>query len=135
MLQSLCQCAGLLIAPQRCADTSTVGHQGRVYLVVDPLSVWHHSATDWGPVGVVTLCMFLLWRSEILWASEIFYIGGPAVSVMAMSLDSHVVDCGSHPRPGGLKLMPGACACVPKIPRGEWKRRNCCMAIPHGERG
>ena len=36
---------------------------------------------------------------------------------MAMSLDSHVVDHGSHPGPGGLKFTPGArvCACVPKI--------------------
>ena len=38
----------------------------------------------------------------------------PAVSVMAMLLDSHVVDRGSRPEPGGLKLTPGACACVPE---------------------
>ena len=39
--------------------------------------------------------------------------GEPAVSVMAMSLDSQVVDHGSHPGPGGLKLTPGACgACL-----------------------
>ena len=54
----------------------------------------------------------------------------PAVSVMAMSLDSHVVDRGSHPGPGGLKLTPGMCVCVPKIPRGEWRRRDCGVAIP-----
>ena len=29
---------------------------------------------------------------------------GPAVSVMAMSLDSHVVNRGSSPGPGGLNL-------------------------------
>ena len=40
---------------------------------------------------------------------------GPAVSIVATSLDSHVVDCGSCPGPGGLKLMPGVCACLPKI--------------------
>ena len=56
----------------------------------------------------------------------------PAVSVMAMSLDSHVVDRGSCPGPGGLKLTPGACACVPKIPRGEWRRRDCGVTIPPG---
>ena len=55
----------------------------------------------------------------------------PAVSVMAMSLDSHVVDHGSSPGPGGLKLTPGACAYVPKILR-EWRRRDCGMAIPTG---
>ena len=31
---------------------------------------------------------------------------------MAMSLDSHVVDRGSRPGPGGLKLTLGACVCV-----------------------
>ena len=41
----------------------------------------------------------------------------PAVSVMALSLDSHVVDRGSHPGPSGLKLTPGTCACVPKTER------------------
>ena len=56
----------------------------------------------------------------------------PAVRVMAMSLDSHVVDCGSHPRPGGLKLTLGTCACMPKIPRGEWRRRDCSVTIPPG---
>ena len=56
---------------------------------------------------------------------------GLAVSVMAMSLDSHVVDRGSCPGPGGLKLTLGECACVPKIPRGEW-RRDCGVAIPFG---
>ena len=56
---------------------------------------------------------------------------GPAFSIMTMSLDSHVVDRGSHPGPSGLKLSPGACACVPKIPRGEW-RRDCGVAIPPG---
>ena len=30
---------------------------------------------------------------------------------MAMSLDSHVVDRGSHPGPGGLKPTLGACVC------------------------
>ena len=60
---------------------------------------------------------------------------GPAVSVMAMSLDSHVVDRGSRPGPGGLKLMPGVCACVPKIARGEWRRRDCGVAIPPGGEG
>ena len=29
-----------------------------------------------------------------------------------------------------LKSNAGACACVPKIPRGEWRRRDCGMAIP-----
>ena len=42
---------------------------------------------------------------------------GPADGVMAMLLDSHVVNCGSHPGPGDLKLMPGACACMRKILR------------------
>ena len=56
----------------------------------------------------------------------------PAVSVMTMLLDSHVVDRGSCPGPGGLKLTPGACACVPKIPRGEWRRRDCGVTIPPG---
>ena len=40
---------------------------------------------------------------------------GPAVSVMAMSLDSHVVDHSLRPGPGDLKLTLGACAYVPKI--------------------
>ena len=31
-----------------------------------------------------------------------------------------------------LKLMPGVCVCMPKIPRGEWRRRDCSMAIPPG---
>ena len=57
---------------------------------------------------------------------------GPAVSVMAMSLDAHVVDHGSCPGPGGLKLTPGVCACVPKIPRGEQRRRDCGVAILPG---
>ena len=56
----------------------------------------------------------------------------PAVSIMAMSLDSHVVNHDSHPGPGGLKLTPGACACVPRIPRGEWRRRDCGVTIPPG---
>ena len=56
----------------------------------------------------------------------------PAVSVMAMSLDSHVVDRSLRPGPSGLKLTPGVCACVPKIPRGEWRRRDCGVAIPRG---
>ncbi|XP_027632264.1 ferritin light chain-like [Tupaia chinensis] len=47
--------------------------------------------------------------------TQICELGEPAVGVMAMSLDSHVVVCGSCPGPGGLKLTPGACACVPKI--------------------
>ena len=51
---------------------------------------------------------------------------------MAMSLDSHVVDCSSRPGPGGLELTPGTCACVPKIPRGEWRRRDCGVTIPPG---
>ena len=51
---------------------------------------------------------------------------------MAMSLDSHVVNRSSSPGPGGLKLMPGMCPCVPKIPRGEWRRRDCGVAIPPG---
>ena len=38
-----------------------------------------------------------------------------------MSLDSHVVDRGSRPGPGGLKLTPGACACV----------RACVRACVH----
>ena len=33
----------------------------------------------------------------------------PAVSVMAMSLDSHVVNCGSCPGPGGLKHTGHMC--------------------------
>ena len=53
---------------------------------------------------------------------------------MAMSLDSHVVDRGLRPGPGGLKLMPGTCACVPKILRGEW-RRDCSVTIPPGGDG
>ena len=57
--------------------------------------------------------------------------GGPAVSIMAMSLDSHVVDCGSSLGPGGLKLTPGMCACMAKIPRREW-RRDCGVAISPG---
>ena len=56
----------------------------------------------------------------------------PAVSVMAMSLDSHVVDRGSRPGPGGLKLTLGVCVCVPKIPRGEWRRRDYGVAIRGG---
>ena len=55
----------------------------------------------------------------------------PAISIMALSLDCHIVDRGSRPGPGGLKLMPGMCACVPKIPRGEW-RRDCGVTIPPG---
>ena len=31
-----------------------------------------------------------------------------------------------------LKFTPGMCACVPKIPRGEWRRRDCSVAIPPG---
>ena len=31
-----------------------------------------------------------------------------------------------------FKLTPGACACVPKIPRGEWRRRECGVTIPPG---
>ena len=54
------------------------------------------------------------------------------VSIMAMSLDSHIVDHGSRPEPGGLKLTPGVCMCVPKIQRGEWRRRDCHMAILPG---
>ena len=57
---------------------------------------------------------------------------GPAVSARAMSLNSHVVNRDSNPRPGGLKLTQGACACVPKIPRGEWRRRDCGVAILPG---
>ena len=57
---------------------------------------------------------------------------GPAVSVMTKSLDSHIVDHGSSPGPGGLKNTLGACACVPKIPRGEWRRRDCGVVIPSG---
>ena len=64
---------------------------------------------------------------NILYLRDI--IAGSAVGIMAMSLDSHVVDRGSCPGPGGLKLKPGACACVPKIPRGEWRRRDCDVAI------
>ena len=60
------------------------------------------------------------------------YSGEPAVSVMAMSLDSHVVDRGLCPGPGGLKLTPGECARVPKIQRGEWRRRDCSMAMTPG---
>ena len=59
-------------------------------------------------------------------------LGGPAVSVMAMSLDSHVVDRGSCPGPSDLELRPVACAYVPKILRGEWRRRDYSVAIPHG---
>ncbi|ELW49170.1 Glioma tumor suppressor candidate region 2 protein [Tupaia chinensis] len=36
--------------------------------------------------------------------------GEPAVSVMAVSLDSHVVDRSSRPGPGGSKLSPRVCA-------------------------
>lgn len=39
---------------------------------------------------------------------------------------------GSSLGPDSLKIMPGACACVPKIPREEWRRRGCCVAIPWG---
>ena len=55
-------------------------------------------------------------------------IKGPAVGVVAMSLDSHVVNHGSS----RLKLTPGTCVCVPKILRGEWKRRDCGVDIPPG---
>ena len=51
---------------------------------------------------------------------------------MAMSLDSHVADRGLRPGPGGLKLTPGARAYVPKIPRGEWRRRDCGVTTPLG---
>ena len=62
---------------------------------------------------------------------------GPAVSVMAMSVDSHIVNHGSSPGPGGLKLMPGTCAYVPKVPRGMFPEfHQMCLLegpwkIPH----
>lgn len=34
------------------------------------------------------------------------------------------------PRPGGLKNTPGVCAHVPKIPRGEQKRKDYGVDIP-----
>ena len=48
---------------------------------------------------------------------------------MLMSLDFHLVNHGSSPVRGGLKLMLGMCMCVPQILRGEWRRRDCAVAI------
>ena len=41
---------------------------------------------------------------------------GPAVGVMAMSLDSHIVDQGLSPGPGGLNSIR---ACVHVCPRSQ----------------
>ena len=79
--------------------------------------------------------LYQLWWNDSSDLSSIFktvLCWEPAVSVMAMSLDSHVVDRGPWPGPGGLKLTPDACACVPKIPRGEWRRRDYGVTIPPG---
>lgn len=43
-----------------------------------------------------------------------------------------MVDCGSSPEPAGLKNHTGRCTYMPKIPRREWRRRDCCTAAPPG---
>ena len=59
------------------------------------------------------------------------FLQGPAVSIMAMPLNSHVANHGSRPGPCGLNSHQArVCACMPKIPRGEWRRRDCGMTIP-----
>ena len=46
--------------------------------------------------------------------------------------NSYIVDRSSSLGPSRLKLMPGVCACLSKVSRGEWRRRDCSMAIPPG---
>ena len=60
---------------------------------------------------------------------------GPADGTMVMSLDSHIVDHDLSPGPSSLKLMRCVRACVPKIPRGEWRRRDYRVIITQGEGG
>ena len=50
-----------------------------------------------------------------------------AGGVVVKALDSHMADHGSHPRQG---VCVGVC--VPKIPKGEWRRRDCSMTISPG---
>ena len=49
---------------------------------------------------------------------------------MVMWLDYHIVDPWFKSWTRWLKLMLGVYACVPKIPRGQWRRRDCGVAIP-----
>lgn len=37
---------------------------------------------------------------------------------------------GSSPGLGRLKNMPVTCAFVPQVPKAEWKRKDCSIAIP-----
>ena len=55
---------------------------------------------------------------------------GPAVSVMAMLLDSHVVDRGLSPGPGGLNSRRAQCVRAQDPERR--RRRDCDVAIPPG---
>lgn len=47
----------------------------------------------------------------------------------AKALDSRMAHHGKSLRPGGLQIMPGVCVCMPKISRGEWRKRVCGVTI------
>ena len=51
---------------------------------------------------------------------------------MVKALDFHMVNSDLSPRPGGLKFTPDTCVCMPKIPRGEWRRRDYSVAMAPG---
>ena len=46
-----------------------------------------------------------------------------------------MADRSSSPIPGDFKITLGECACMPKIPREEWRRRDCGVVIPLGGMG
>ena len=57
----------------------------------------------------------------------------PAVSIMAMSLDSHVVDCSSHPGPSGLNShWAFVCVCAQDPKRRREEKRMQCGHFPWG---
>ena len=48
----------------------------------------------------------------------------------ADDLDSHMTECDSSPRPEDLKITPGTCVWMPKIPGGEEVQHS---HLPWGE--
>ena len=85
----------------------------------------------WGVISsFLTLSLFLASARTLKQKSLLKRkLEGPAVSIMTVSLDSHIVYRGLSPDPGSLKLMLVVCTCVPKVLRGEWRRKDCGVAI------
>ena len=94
-------------------------------------AVWQ---TPWGVLGGgdFSLSVFLCLSGEYTCPIAKISLKRPAYGIMVTLLDSHVDDHGSSPRPSGLKLIHVTCIyiCIPKVPRGEWRRRNYSVVIP-----